>query len=315
MDSPQSRRALRGWQASLLLRWALGIGCVLILCAAIATAQSASNAPSPSAGASTYVGSDTCKTCHAEVYEKHFANTPHAVLLKDDKHGCEECHGPGSEHAKSGDPTKIIRFSTLTPAEASRRCMKCHQSNQENSAFAESVHLSQGVGCLSCHSPHHSTAPQALLVKQQTLLCYGCHAQQRAEFARPYRHRVDVGLIQCSDCHNPHGSFHQNQLRTADGGMEVCNKCHSEKMGPFAFEHMPVKQEGCTGCHTPHGSTNPRQLRVSQVNVLCLQCHSPIANRDTPEAPSFHNQSTKYQACTLCHTQIHGSNFDEFFFR
>ena len=26
--------------------------------------------------------------------------------------------------------------------------------------------------------------------------------------------------------------------------------------------------------------------------------------------PSFHNQATKYQACTLCHTQIHGSNFD-----
>jgi DmsE family decaheme c-type cytochrome len=269
----------------------------------------------PTAG-STYVGAETCKSCHSELYDKGFANTPHAGLLKEGKHGCEDCHGPGSAHVEGGgDKTKILIFSKLTPAQASRRCMRCHQSNLENSDFAQSVHLSQGVGCLSCHSPHHPGEPQWLLIKPQTELCYGCHEQQRAEFARPYRHRVDVGLIQCSDCHNPHGTFRDRQLREADGGMEVCTKCHSEKMGPFAFEHMPVKQDGCGSCHTPHGSTNPRQLRVSNVNILCLQCHTADINRPTPEAPSFHNQNTKFQACTMCHTQIHGSNFDEFFFR
>jgi DmsE family decaheme c-type cytochrome len=291
------------------------------LCSMLPVGLSATTAPAdskpfndPTAGAK-YVGADTCKSCHQEIFDKHFSSTPHAALLKDGKHGCEDCHGAGSAHVEGGgDKSKIIVFSTLSPAQASQRCMSCHQSSVENSSFSQSVHLSQGVGCLSCHSPHHSDQ-QGLLVKEQTLLCYGCHAQQKAEFARPYRHRVDVGLIKCSDCHNPHGSFHDRQLRQADGGTEVCTKCHSEKMGPFSFEHMPVKQEGCGGCHTPHGSTNPRQLRVSQVNVLCLQCHSPIANRGTPEAPSFHNQSAKYQACTMCHTQIHGSNFDEFFFR
>lgn len=303
------------------LRWTL----VLFLFALLSVVSQASAGGSqppevngytdPTEG-SKYVGADTCKTCHEAIFEKNFANTPHAALLKDGKHGCEDCHGPGSAHVDGGgDKAKIVIFSKLTPAQASARCMSCHQSGIENSTYSQSVHLSQGVGCLSCHSPHHAVTPAALLIKQQTQLCYSCHAQQKAEFARPYRHRVDVGLIQCSDCHNPHGSFQDHQLRAADGGMEVCTKCHSEKMGPFPFEHMPVKQEGCGGCHTPHGSTNPRQLRVSEVNILCLQCHSPIANRATPEAPSFHTQSTKYQACTLCHTQIHGSNFDEFFFR
>jgi predicted CXXCH cytochrome family protein len=86
-------------------------------------------------------------------------------------------------------------------------------------------------------------------------------------------------------------------------------------MGPFAVEHVPAQQAGCASCHTPHGSTNPRLLRVSQVNILCLQCHSPTAGSNVPDTPSFHNQNSKYQACTMCHTQIHGSNFDEFFFR
>jgi len=46
-------------------------------------------------------------------------------------------------------------------------------------------------------------------------------------------------------------------------------------------------------------------LRVSNVNLLCLQCHSyPGVG---PSGPA-HNQSQKYQACTMCHPMIHGSN-------
>ena len=328
-DARQTHCAMvcRRIRPALPVRTPMTVAAIAIICSAFATfalgqasanMSSSHDSPGVPPGAH-YVGADTCKGCHNDLYDKNFANTPHAALLKEGKHGCEDCHGPGSAHVEAGgDKTKIVRFSELTASQASERCLRCHQSSVENSTFSQSVHMAQGVSCLNCHSPHHSESPTGLLRKPQTQLCYGCHAQQKAEFARPYRHRVDVGLIQCTDCHNPHGSFHDRQLRSADGGMEVCTKCHSEKMGPFTFEHMPVKQDGCGSCHTPHGSTNPRQLRVSNVNVLCLQCHSPIAGRftrGTPDLPSFHNQAQKYQACTLCHTQIHGSNFDEFFFR
>jgi len=283
----------------------------------LARAEAAgASAPDPTAG-SSYVGAETCQGCHSELYEKGFASTPHAALLKMGKHGCEDCHGPGSAHVEGGgDVSKILRYSKLSSVDVSRRCMRCHQSGTENSHFAQSMHLAQSVGCLDCHSPHHGVPATSLLVKPQPQLCFSCHTQQKAEFARPYRHRVNEGIIQCSDCHNPHGSASDHQLRTADGGMQVCTKCHTETQGPFVFEHLAVKQDGCMSCHTPHGSTNPRFLRVSEVNLLCLQCHSPIAGRETPpQAPSFHNQETRYQACTMCHTQIHGSNFSEVFFR
>lgn len=279
------------------------------------SAKRTSELPGAVPGA-TYVGSDTCKNCHDEIYSQHFQGTPHFSLIKAGQHGCEDCHGPGSAHVDGGgDKTKIIRFSTLSPAQASQRCLQCHETSLENVNFNSSVHLKNGVGCLACHSPHHATQPDLLLVNKQPLLCYGCHATQKAEFDRPYRHRVDVGLIQCSDCHNPHGTFVRNQLRTAAGQFAICTTCHTETMGPFAFEHVPIKQDGCTSCHTPHGSTNPRLLKVSQVNILCLQCHSPTFGSNVPQIPGFHNQNAKYQACTMCHTQIHGSNFDEFFFR
>jgi hypothetical protein len=40
-----------------------------------------------------------------------------------------------------------------------------------------------------------------------------------------------------------------------------CVKCHTDKRGPFVFEHPPVRVEGCEICHMPHGSMNPKLLR------------------------------------------------------
>jgi hypothetical protein len=51
------------------------------------------------------------------------------------------------------------------------------------------------------------------------------------------------------------------------------------------------------------------------VNSLCLQCHTASMNFTAPGVPSFHNQANQYQACTVCHSQIHGSNSDPVFFK
>ncbi len=274
--------------------------------------------PTPQSSSSGYVGADTCKTCHEDIFNKGFSNTPHYALIKSGKHGCEDCHGPGAAHVEAGgDKTKIISFKDLTTEEANKRCLTCHAAGTEHANFLRSPHAENDVGCLTCHSPHHAKTSRALLISAQPQLCYGCHTEEKAEFSRPFRHRVNQGLVQCTDCHNPHGSFRSKQLRTSAEQDQVCFKCHTEKKGPFVFEHLPVKTEGCVSCHTPHGSTNPRLLRVSQVNLLCLQCHT-LAMSNTPSQPPIgpaHNQAQKYQACTMCHAFIHGSNFSEVFFK
>ena len=272
----------------------------------------------PGSSGAQYADTNVCKDCHQDIWEKHFAGTPHSALLKGEQHGCQGCHGPGQAHVESGgDPTKIIRFEKLAPAESAAICTKCHQSSLETQNFSKSEHLANGVTCTSCHAPHGSSDADFMLVKPQKSLCFGCHARQQAEFARPYRHRVDVGLILCSDCHNPHGSEVGHQVRAAAGQFAVCTKCHTDTMGPFVFEHAPVKTDAsCLSCHVPHGSTNPRLLQVNNINFLCLRCHTPNTNgaAGQPIGPA-HNQATKFQACTLCHTQIHGSNFSAVFFR
>ncbi len=255
--------------------------------AATATGRGQAGSPPPQASAALsgatagqYADTDVCKTCHQDIWEKHFAGTPHSALLKGDQHGCQSCHGPGQAHVDGGgDVTKIIRFETLSPAQTAVICLGCHQASLETQNFSKSEHLANGVSCTTCHSPHKSSDVNFMLVKPQTELCFGCHAAQKAQFARPYRHRVEVGLIQCSDCHNPHGTERGGQVRSAAGQFAVCTKCHTDTMGPFVFEHAPVKtDEGCLSCHTPHGSTNPRLLQVNNVNFLCLRCHTPNMN-------------------------------------
>jgi len=261
-----------------------------------------------------YVGSETCRTCHEPIVKAGFDLTPHGRLVTLGKHGCEDCHGPGSAHVEGGgDKSKIFRFKDVSPALISDRCLSCHQKTQEHGNWTRSLHAKNGLTCTSCHSPHYAKVKESLLAMPTPKLCYGCHNEQRADFERPFHHKVNEGLIKCQDCHNVHGSFAIRSLRASPDQQVVCLNCHRDKQGPFLFEHPPVKFDGCTSCHTPHGSVNARLLRVAPVNVLCMQCHTPANLAAAPGIPSFHNQTQKYQACTLCHPAIHGSNAAETF--
>jgi DmsE family decaheme c-type cytochrome len=276
-----------------------------------------------------YVGSETCKTCHADMPSKdffnHFEASPHFLTTLDTKkgpqwQGCEGCHGPGKAHVDGGgDKTKIFTFKNASAQEINARCMSCHAGGPQHMDAVNSIHTKSNVSCISCHSPHNPETKEFLLTKAQPALCYSCHLQQKAQFEMPFRHRVNEGLVQCSDCHNPHGTVGPKQVRTSPAQDAVCITCHTDKQGPFVFEHEPVKIEGCASCHIPHGGANVHMLRVSNVNLLCLQCHTnSLMNAkagSAPGTPSFHSQQTFFKSCTLCHVQIHGSNFDPTFFK
>ncbi len=307
-----------------LIKIGAGMALTAALLATPAAAHSKNSGKEAAAPPSTvepldYVGSNTCKTCHEEIY-KSFERTPHwrTTLKKHESgsEGCESCHGSGKAHVEAGgDKTKIFSFTRANSAESSKRCLSCHEYGEEHANFARSEHNVNGVSCISCHSPHHAKEAQYLLVQKQPGLCFSCHTETKQDFARPFRHRVEQGLIQCSDCHNEHGGFLTKQLRATAAQDQVCFKCHADKAGPFSFEHEPVKTEGCQACHTPHGSTNPRLLKRASINLLCLECHTLTQDAGAPAIPSFHNQSQKYSACTMCHPTIHGSNFDAFFMK
>jgi DmsE family decaheme c-type cytochrome len=130
---------------------------------------------------------------------------------------------------------------------------------------------------------------------------------------------VKENAMECTDCHQPHSGIDVKQVRSSFYSQEICIKCHSEKQGPFVFEHAAIRLRGCQGCHEPHGSNNAKMLVRSSVTALCLECHSrTVVSRGAlaSQPPSFHNlTSPVYQNCTTCHVTIHGSNFNRLFIR
>ena len=281
-----------------------------------------------------YVGSNVCRGCHPNVWlnfhrNAHFKSIP---IGKEppERTGCEGCHGPGGDHVKAMGGKETIRaFSILEPREVVDTCLECHVDNIPRTNIRRSSHTLADVVCTNCHSIHESPEPKFLLAKKQRELCYGCHSNIRAQFAMPFKHRVNEGSINCTDCHNPHGAsaptwrmgLRPRMVQTAQVNEEPCLKCHSDKRGPFAFEHAAVRLDGCESCHSPHGSMNPRLLRRPVVFTLCLECHNGGGNfgrqgNGIKLQSSSHNMTDpRFQNCTACHVRIHGSNSSPLFLR
>ena len=242
---------------------------------------------------------------------------------------CENCHGPGRAHVEGGgDVTQLRDPLKATTRIVNETCLKCHSGTHPD--FQRSPHAKANLSCISCHSIHGQTTAKAvlkpdaaitavsasyqeqLLKAPQPTLCFQCHTDVKPAFNMPFHHRVDEGLVKCSDCHDVHGTFGNNNVKSTADANTICTKCHSEVRGPFVFEHAPVKAETCMGCHTPHGSQNARLLNMPNINVLCNQCHSQVS-ADTVHGMSA--GSTDSVPCTSCHTYIHGSNMNSAFLR
>jgi DmsE family decaheme c-type cytochrome len=124
-------------------------------------------------------------------------------------------------------------------------------------------------------------------------------------------HPVIEGKVKCSDCHNTHGTQTKGML-TAESVTQLCYKCHTDKRGPFIWEHPPVAED-CTICHTPHGSRH-ETLLAEKVTNLCQNCHDNSSHHDDAYdadagfGGSASSNRFRGRACLECHKAIHGTN-------
>jgi DmsE family decaheme c-type cytochrome len=308
--------------------------CLVLLAAAVAwagqdqkkaSAEQAKPAASEASKKKEAVGSETCSGCHDEIHAALKKNAHWILETKVKGRGgegqsCESCHGPGSIHAETNSAEDIQSPKRMTPAAIDAMCLKCHQNKPTQVGRLTGGHARNQVPCTACHSIHQK-GPESLGAKFKTVsgvnaACAGCHPGIWAAFQKPYHHRVPEGAMACTGCHNPHGGSTTwgRNMRMANASDPGCFKCHSDKRGPFLYDHAPVRNEPCTTCHEPHGSINPRMLTRRDVAQLCLECHSNIQTVTNTTAaggipPAFHDISNpRYRNCTVCHQKIHGSH-------
>lgn len=290
---------------------------VLLTAGAAASPQSAGTqepvalqgAPTASAGADNDVAA--CKTCHETAFSNAFVRSHHAGLDQ----RCESCHKGAALHsaaAQRGDdtvPTPSIK--KMKPAEQNATCLGCHDKKRQ-AHFMGAMHERRGVSCVSCHSVHSFESSRAnLKTVREAELCTGCHKNIRAKLQRTSHHPVREGLMGCASCHDPHDSTNPKMLSAASVN-EKCYECHTEKRGPFLWEHAPVR-ESCVTCHDPHGSSHDKML-VAKQPYLCQRCHlntrHPGTLYDGVNAVAGRSPTNRAveHACRNCHQNIHGTN-------
>lgn len=272
-----------------------------------------------------------CVECHPKV-SRNFGGSPHAALMSDpnlplDKQGCQGCHGPGHIHQAEENP-EVISFTKMSPKESAAACLRCHEKTLSEAHWKKTEHARADLSCVSCHQIHPDSdnglthanvkrdprspvfvarvVAKSMLKADEATLCGSCHPSTLAEFRGASHHPVPEGRLACSDCHSPHPS--KNSRVKHDVMKGPCVTCHTEKAGPFVFEHDPVAGftgDGCQECHRPHGSNNPKMLN-SVTRGLCAQCHTDKLAQHYPG-----------QTCWTagCHVASHGSNTDPRFLR
>jgi len=274
----------------------LGAGALLLLALLATLPTAAENAP----------GIEQCAGCHEEQAAK-FKHNRHAVL--DSKglaakarqpYSCVSCHGDAAKHLEQGGGKgTIFAFAKTEPANAKNKaCLACHADN--HGGYYASPHAKAAMDCTACHAVHTEDGKGA-----HDSGCATCHADVAAKFKLNERHRLKEGILQCTTCHNPHEAAGRERL----GGFknEECFTCHTDKQGPFVYEHGAGTFEGCTACHDPHGSPNRHMLTFQNTTDLCYSCHAA--------QPTFHSRFTKDTRCTNCHYTIHGSNLSAVFLK
>jgi len=327
---PQANRPSAGfrWKGSGK-PWAL-VGAVGILAVAALLLGARAEAAAPTVPGATYIGSEQCKGCHEDLAKK-MEHSLHGKLLgtklskgEVQQRGCEGCHGAGSKHLEDpGNPALNLRFGKTSPLAAADKndvCLQCH-SRGKQMLWQGSQHESRDVACVTCHSVHAGTEKRLLKVvkpeqfdsRGQTLvalqynLCGQCHQVRAMQFQRsshmPMGARGEGGKIVCTSCHNPHGTTTEKLIEAVSIN-EKCTTCHTDKRGPFLWEHPPVL-ENCMNCHQAHGSNNAPLMRI-KLQRLCETCH--FGGRHNSQTYPMTERRVFNRSCVNCHFNIHGSN-------
>jgi DmsE family decaheme c-type cytochrome len=303
------------WVTAAFLVWLAALGSMRANAPEPMTAENSPVVQNPTqqtpASDASYVGQDTCLSCHDETignYKEsahHRAADPRSPAATQ---GCESCHGPGSKHVEDPTSVKPKQFTAMTADEVNATCTTCH-SRGEHALWDGSQHESRGVTCTTCHSVHSSVSETAQLKKKtQTEVCASCHRDKASKVDRSGHMPVREGKMECSTCHNIHGSTNVKLLRKGDSVAESCVSCHADKRGPFLWEHAPSR-DGCATCHDPHGSSNDRML-ISKPPSLCQRCHIATRHPSTIYDAGLVATSVRVfaRSCVTCHSTIHGSN-------
>jgi predicted CXXCH cytochrome family protein len=207
---------------------------------------------------------------------------------------CESCHGPGKAHSDKPKLDNIVNPARLTVDRSIDVCHSCHQAGKPpGTEYAWPVGYQPGLelskfwkgfepaeGKQTPEFWHNGTAHKNR-VQGNTYLQSAMH---------------DAGL-QCTNCHESHGSRHRSlNVKSAETNA-LCLTCHGPEKGPG-----PKYKE--LSDHTHHGPLSS--------GSRCIECHMPKTGENSVAAearnhtfnfisPADTIKNGDPNSCNICH--------------
>lgn len=260
-----------------------------------------------------YVGSATCKTCHAQIYAA-WQGTRHSKMLQDPKtpgaivlgdfstntyfkwEDVKYIVGTGLEGGQRyvGEKDGKLMYLPANWDNEKRQwvkadpreytCAACHTVgyNKETNTWAEN-----GIGCEACHGPgaEHVKAPSKANIKSgvDVDMCSSCHGEDR----QTGQMKEQVAIAGEGGGHLK--IFANASVAEADRYWKSnCFRCHSAtyKVAQLTGKPVPKAEDFLTG-----------SLKNDRVGITCVVCHDPHANT----GHEYQLRKDPMETCTQCH--------------
>lgn len=183
-----------------------------------------------------------CISCHSDP-PRRSATAPDVFFEPlPDGVGCERCHGPGAQHAKTGLAQDIINPPSLSPLRQLEVCTQCHYD------FASVVRAGKHAFSYRPGQPldafRTNYLPEPADPARITLLAHSERLVRSTCFTK------SLGKLVCTTCHDPHASSHEQAKASWN---TACQSCHQQQRCSEAPAVRAARGDDCVGCHMRAG--------------------------------------------------------------
>jgi predicted CXXCH cytochrome family protein len=175
---------------------------------------------------------------------------------------CESCHGPGKAHADKPKLENIVNPARLSVERSMDICLSCHQAGKPpGTDYAWAVGYEAGMDLSKFWQGFEPEAGK----KTAEFWENGTAHKNRVQGNTFLQSVMYHSGLQCTNCHESHGSMHTSMTVKDAASNALCLTCHGpgKQVGPSyknlsEHTHHPALSTGsrCIECHMPKTGSN-----------------------------------------------------------